>query len=118
MNNHVNDCIFCKIAAKQIPSSIVYEDEFVIAFHDITPAAPVHILVVPKIHIDNINHIAGDDSGIIEKLMKAAVEVAKIASINDSGYRIINNCGEDGGQTINHLHFHVIGGKGLGAKLV
>ena len=94
----MEDCLFCKIINKEIPSTIVYEDDEVLAFKDINPIAPVHILVIPKKHL------------IINK-------IAKEQGIADTGYRIINNCKEDAGQEVKHLHFHLIGGKKLGTKM-
>jgi len=114
----MEDCIFCKIINKEIPSAIIYEDEKVIAFNDINPVAPVHVLVIPKIHISCINDINSENSKYIEQVYIAIAEVAKIVKVDEAGYRVINNCGEDGGQVVNHLHFHLLGGKHLGSKLV
>ena len=111
------DCIFCMIAAGEIPSSCVYEDEDVFAFRDINPQAPVHILVVPKKHICCARAINADNSAAVAKCFEA---VAKIASAEglEKGFRIINNCGKDGGQSVMHLHFHLIGGEKFAEKII
>lgn len=107
------DCLFCKIACGEIPSKKVYEDDTVYAFYDINPQAPVHVVVIPKAHVaacaDEIN---AENSAIIAKLFEALPKVAKAAGIT-SGYRIVNNCGEDACQSVRHIHFHVLGGKKL-----
>lgn len=112
------DCLFCKIAAKQIPSQRVYEDEYVYAFKDIKPVAPVHIIVIPKTHIESVNEINERNSREIQKIFEKIPKIARIAMVDKKGYRVITNIGEDGGQTIKHLHFHIIGGKKLGDKLI
>jgi histidine triad (HIT) family protein len=112
------DCLFCKIIEGTIPSEKVYEDEYVLAFKDINPVAPVHVLVIPKKHIKDINDITEENSMYFGKIMLAIKEVAKICGIYDNGYRIISNIGEDGGQVIPHLHFHVLGGQKMGPKLI
>lgn len=113
----MENCIFCKIANKEI-GSLIYENEYVVAFDDLNPAAPVHTLVVPKKHIENIEDLNEEDLIYITEIHKAIKEVAKIKGIKESGYRIINNCGKDAGQSVMHLHYHVIGGKELGEKIV
>ena len=113
----MEDCLFCKIANHKIPTEkIVYEDDYVMAFNDMYPDAPVHVLVVPKVHIANFEEVTDENFVYLEKIMKAIKEVAKITGINEKGYRIINNCKEDGGQVINHIHFHVLGGKKFETK--
>jgi len=112
------DCLFCKIAEKQIPSQKVYEDEYVYAFKDIHPVAPVHIIVIPKTHIESVNEINDRNSKEVQKVFEVIPKIAKIAMIDKKGYRVITNIGENGGQTINHLHFHIIGGKKLGDKII
>ncbi len=114
----MNDCLFCKIIKKEIPSKIVYEDEQVIAFEDINPVAPVHILVIPKEHIANVNEITEENSKVIAKIFTVISKLAKENNIAEDGYRVITNTLEFGGQVINHLHFHLIGGKKLGPKIV
>ena len=111
------DCLFCKIAAKQIPSQKVYEDEHVYAFKDIHPVAPVHIIVIPKMHIESVNEINDRNSREVQRLFEVIPKIARIAMVHDKGYRVITNIGENGGQTVKHLHFHIIGGKKLGDKL-
>ena len=112
-------CLFCDIIEGKIPSSKVYENEKVLAFNDINPAAPVHVLVVPKKHFDDINDMASDPEGGIYmgEVIRAISEVAKITGL-ENGFRTINNCGEDGGQTVKHVHFHVIGGLKLTEKMI
>ena len=106
------DCIFCKIAAGEIPSNKVYEDEYCLAFHDINPQTPVHVLVIPKTHVCCADAITADNSIYVAKIFEAIPTVAKKAGLTN-GYRIISNCGEDACQTVKHLHFHVMGGKKL-----
>ena len=113
----MENCLFCKIINKEIPSTIVYEDEEILAFKDINPIAPVHILVILKKHFNDISEVSEKDSDIIAKIHLVINKIAKEQGIADSGYRIINNCKEDGGQEVKHLHFHLIGGKKLGTKM-
>ena len=110
------NCIFCKIANKQIPSTMVYEDEYVCAFKDLNPVAPVHILVIPKVHIQDLEHINEENIEYVTKGQEAFQKVSKIMEVNESGYRVVCNCGEDGGQEVKHLHFHLLGGRKLGMK--
>ncbi|NLM35825.1 MAG: histidine triad nucleotide-binding protein [Clostridiales bacterium] len=107
------DCIFCKIIKGEIPSEKVYENENVIAFKDINPAAPVHILIIPRKHISSINDIEEMDSNIIGEIFLAAKEIARQLGIAEDGYRVVSNCGEKAGQTVMHLHYHLIGGRSL-----
>ena len=109
----MENCLFCKIAKKEIESEIVYENEYVIAFKDIHPIAPVHILVIPKIHIESINSVDMNNMKYIDECMLAIKEVAKKCNVYEDGYRVVSNIGENGGQVVKHLHFHVIGGKKL-----
>ncbi len=109
-------CLFCEIIAGNIPSEKVYEDERVLAFKDINPVAPVHIIVVPKKHIDCANGINSENSDYISAIFEKIPEIAKSQGIDS--YRVINNCGEDAGQTVMHLHFHIIGGVKLGEKII
>ncbi len=112
----MENCIFCKIIKGEIPSCIVYEDEEIIAFKDIHPKAPVHILVIPKKHINCINDIEPEDEKIIGKIYSVIKQLAKVQNIDKNGYRVVVNCGEDGGQEVMHLHFHLMGGKKLPIK--
>lgn len=108
------DCIFCKIANKEIPSKFLYEDEQVVAFHDISPAAPVHILVIPKKHIANILEINSDDANLISHIVQNVIpKIAKDQKLAEKGFRLVVNTKEDGGQTVNHLHFHLLGGRSM-----
>jgi histidine triad (HIT) family protein len=107
------NCIFCKIAAGEIPSNLVYQDEHVVAFPDISPAAPVHILVIPRKHVDSIGHLEDADLELAGRLMLAARTVAQQAGVAESGYRVVANIGAHGGQTVPHLHLHVMGGRQL-----
>ncbi len=106
------DCLFCKIIAGDIPSKKAYEDEQCLAFYDIAPQAPVHVLVVPKSHIASANEITADNSDYVAHIFEVIPTIAdKLGLVN--GYRVITNCGEDGAQTVKHLHFHILGGKKL-----
>ena len=113
----MNDCLFCKIIAGEIPSAKVYEDEKVYAFRDINPQAPVHVLVVPKEHLASANEIAPENAGCVSACFEAIPKIAAAEGLAD-GYRVINNCGAAAGQTVMHLHFHLIGGRELGEKIV
>lgn len=107
------DCLFCKIVSGEIPSKKVYEDETVYAFYDINPQAPVHVVVIPKMHVAACaDEIDASNSAVIAKLFEAVPAIAKTAGITN-GYRIVNNCGEDACQTVKHIHFHILGGKKL-----
>lgn len=103
-------CIFCKIVNKEIPSNLVLEDEDFLAFHDINPKAPIHILIIPKIHVDSFNEVSGE---LMSKMTPFIQKVAKEVDIDASGYRIITNIGENGGQEVKHLHWHLLGGTKL-----
>ncbi len=109
----MTDCIFCKIIAGEIPSKKIYEDDKVLAFYDIEPSAPVHFLVIPKVHIASVNEINEENADIISHIFKSINKIVQELNIADTGYRVITNCGEDGGQTVGHLHFHIIGGRKL-----
>jgi len=111
------DCIFCKIIAGELPSKKVYEDEKILAFHDINPAAPVHVIVISKLHIDSLNGVNPDNIDYISGLCLKIPEIAQDLKIAD-GYRVVTNIGDDGGQTIKHLHFHILGGKKLGWNII
>ncbi len=113
----MNDCIFCKIINKEIPSNIVYEDNEILAFRDINPVAPVHILVIPKKHLESVLDIKKEDEQIVGKIYTVINKIAKEEKIDESGFRIVVNCGEDGMQEVKHLHFHILGGKKLGTKI-
>lgn len=114
----MSDCLFCKIVNREVPSTPVYETEKVYAFLDIEPEAPVHVLIVPKEHIASHNELTAENVDIMKDIHLAVNEIAKKLGIAESGYRLINNCGHDSGQTIFHLHFHIVGGTELGTKIL
>ena len=116
----MSECIFCRIVRGEIPSKKVFEDEHVFAFHDINPVAPVHVLIVPRQHTADLLELADSDHGsaIMAALPEAVQQVARLTNVDQSGFRLINNCGRDGGQTVRHIHFHLIGGRPLGEKLL
>lgn len=108
------DCIFCKIANKEIPAKFVYEDEMVMVFHDISPEAPVHILVIPKKHIASLLEVTNEDSQLMVNIMTNVIpRIAKDQGIDEKGFRLVANTKEDGGQTVDHLHFHILGGRSM-----
>jgi len=102
------DCIFCKIARKEIPSTLVYEDEQVVAFKDLDPQAPVHVLIIPKKHIASLDDVTEEDRDLLGYIMMKVKDIAAQLGL-ENGYRLVNNCGEDGLQTVKHLHFHLLG---------
>ncbi len=110
----MEDCLFCKIIAGEIPSNKVFENDKVYAFHDIAPQAPFHVVVVPKTHICCANKINKENSQAVADIFEAIPEIAKILGIDESGYRVVNNCGKDAGQTVFHIHFHIMGGDTAG----
>lgn len=114
----MEDCIFCKIIKREIPSQIIYEDDEIIAFKDIQPAAPIHILVIPKKHIPSLVELEKEDELLIGKIYTVINKIAKAQGVKEKGYRVIVNCGKDGGQEVGHLHFHLLAGKQLGEKIV
>ena len=107
------DCLFCKIAAGEIPSKKVYEDEQVYAFYDIEPQAPVHVLLIPKTHIASAAEITAENSAVVAHIFEVAAQIAKELKLDD-GFRIVSNCGDLAGQTVKHLHFHLMGGRPFG----
>ena len=108
----MSDCLFCKIAAGEIPSTKVYEDDYVYAFLDIAPQAPFHAVIIPKEHIGSADEINGENSILIAKVFEAVAKIAKQEKL-ENGYRVVNNCGEDGGQTVGHIHFHLLARRNL-----
>ena len=106
------DCIFCKIISGELPSKKAYEDDKILAFHDIAPSAPVHIIVVPKIHVESLNGVNPENIGYISQICLKIPEIAEDLKIAD-GYRVVTNIGKNGGQTVSHLHFHILGGRKL-----
>jgi histidine triad (HIT) family protein len=113
----MSDCIFCRIVSGEIPCSLVYQDDKVLAFKDINPLAPVHILIIPKQHIESAQVINKGNAQIVAYIFEKIPDIAKEAGIADSGYRIISNVGKDGGQAVPHLHFHILGGRKLEVSL-
>ena len=111
------DCLFCKIVNGEVPSTKVYEDETVYAFKDINPVAPVHVLIIPKQHLSSINDVNAENSAVIAHIYEVAAKLAKEFGISENGYRMVSNCGADAGQTVFHLHFHLLGGKKLNIKM-
>ena len=112
----MSNCLFCKIIAGDIPSAKVYEDELVYAFRDIAPQAPTHILVVPKIHVEDVNGITAENSAVVAHIFEVIPQIAKAENL-ENGYRVVSNCGADAGQTVAHLHFHILGGKALALEM-
>jgi histidine triad (HIT) family protein len=112
-----DDCIFCKIGRKEVPTQPIYEDHDLIAFADINPVAPVHVLIVPKEHMQNLNEVGKADAPMLGKALRLAAKIANDKGIAESGYRIVINNGEQGGQIVPHLHFHLIGGRNLDHKM-
>ena len=112
----MSNCLFCKIVAGEIPSTKVYEDELVLAFRDIAPQAPTHILVVPKTHIQDCNGITAENSAVVARIFEVIPQIAKAEGLVN-GYRVVSNCGSDAGQTVSHLHFHILGGKPLALEM-
>lgn len=111
------DCVFCKIVDGAIPSKKVYEDDRILAFYDLEPQAPVHVLFTPKEHIAGADELTEENSRVISHIFTVIPKIAKELGL-ENGYRIVNNCGEDGGQTVRHLHFHLLGGKKLNTRMV
>ena len=110
------NCLFCKIIAGEIPSTKVYEDELCFAFRDINPQAPTHILVVPKAHIESMNGISAENSAVVAHIFEVIPKIAEAENLTN-GYRVVSNCGPDAGQTVFHLHFHILGGKTLALEM-
>ena len=109
-------CLFCKIIKGDIPSNKVYEDDICLAFYDIAPQAPVHVLIIPKTHIGSADEITSENSAVVAHIFETIPAVAKLAGI-ENGYRIVSNCGDDACQSVKHLHFHILGGKPLSDKM-
>lgn len=116
----MKDCLFCKIVRGELPSKTVYEDEDVLAFEDLNPVAPVHVLIVPKAHYANLLDMSGDPEGrqLLAKVHQALPAIVRTLDLEDKGFRLINNCGEAAGQTVMHVHFHLIGGRPLGPRIL
>jgi len=106
-------CIFCRIAAGEIPARIAHEDDVVIGFHDVDPRAPVHVLLIPRKHIASVNELTADDADAVGRLFMAARQLAQQLGVETSGYRLVMNCGPDAGQSVDHVHLHLLGGRSL-----
>ena len=113
----MENCLFCRIVAGEIPSKKVYEDGDVLAFHDINPNAPIHVLVIPKAHIPSIAAVDASNIETVSRVLLAIPQIARALGLEEGGYRVVSNCGEDAGQTVPHLHFHILGGKKLPVTL-
>ena len=113
---HMSNCLFCKIVAGDIPSTKVYEDESILAFRDIAPQAPTHILVIPKTHISGCDGVTEENSDVVAHIFEVIPQIAKAEGL-ENGYRVVSNCGADAGQTVPHLHFHILGGKKLALEM-
>lgn len=107
----MKDCLFCKIVSGEMDSDIIYKDDKVVVFPDINPQAPVHLLIVPRKHISSLNKISKEDNELIGHIYQVASDLASKKNIAESGYRIVSNCGKEGGQTVYHIHFHLLGGR-------
>ena len=112
----MTDCLFCKIIAGEIPSSKVYEDDTILAFRDIAPQAPTHILVIPKVHIGSVAEVTAENSGLVAHIFEVIPHIAAAEGLT-GGFRVVSNCGDDAGQTVHHLHFHILGGKTLNTEM-
>ena len=112
----MSDCLFCKIIAGDIPSAKVYEDDLVLAFRDIAPQAPTHVLVIPKAHIAGCDDVTAENSGLVAHIFEVIPAIARAEGLTN-GYRVVSNCGSDAGQTVRHLHFHILGGRPLGLEM-
>ena len=113
----MNDCLFCKIIAGDIPSTKVYEDEKVYAFRDINPMAPTHVLVIPKQHVSGMSAIDEADDALLATCLRCCRTVAQLEGVDKTGYRVVSNCGDDACQSVKHLHFHVLGGKKMAESM-
>ena len=109
----MQDCLFCKIIHREIPAKIAYEDDQVLAFHDIDPQAPTHILIIPKKHITTLNDLTEEDAALVGRLQVTAAKLAKELGFDEAGYRVVMNCNQDGGQTVWHIHMHLLAGRAL-----
>ena len=112
----MENCLFCKIIAGSIPSAKVYEDDSILAFRDIAPQAPTHILVIPKTHISGCDAVTAENSAVVAHIFEVIPQIA-LAEGLENGYRVVSNCGDDAGQTVHHLHFHILGGKKLALEM-
>ena len=111
------NCLFCKISRREVPGEIVYEDDEILAFKDINPVAPVHLLIIPKTHLQSLNEIAPEHENLMGRILLVIRRLAEENGVAESGYRVVTNTGREGGQLVGHLHFHLLGGKTLGTKI-
>jgi histidine triad (HIT) family protein len=111
MEGDMTDCLFCKLVNREIPTEIVFESDTVFAFKDIEPQAPHHVLIIPKKHIPTLNDLSAEDSGLVSELVLTATQIARELKIDESGYRTLFNCNDEGGQDIYHIHLHLLGGR-------
>lgn len=112
----MSNCLFCKIVEGSVPSNKVYEDDTVLAFRDVAPQAPVHILVIPKAHIPSVDGVTAENSGVVAHIFEVIPQIARAEGLTN-GYRVVSNCGEDAGQSVHHLHFHILAGKKLALEM-
>ena len=108
------DCIFCRIAAGEVPATVVHEDELVVAFRDLKPKAPTHVLLIPRKHVASLNAVSQEDEATLGHIVRVAARVAESEGLADRGYRLVANCGPEAGQSVDHVHFHLLGGRALG----
>jgi histidine triad (HIT) family protein len=108
-----SECLFCRIGTKEVPADIVHESDHVVAFRDINPQAPTHILVIPKEHLDSLAEVSREHAGLLAEMLETATHLAKAEGIDGSGWRLVANVGREGGQTVEHLHFHLLGGRAM-----
>jgi histidine triad (HIT) family protein len=109
-----SDCLFCKIADEEIPADIVHESDNVVAFRDVNPQAPTHILLIPRDHIESVADIGDENGDLLVELVKSAAHLARAEGVHNSGWRLVTNVGRDAGQSVQHVHFHLLGGRGMG----
>ncbi|UCC67243.1 MAG: histidine triad nucleotide-binding protein [Armatimonadota bacterium] len=108
------ECIFCRIASGEIPATIVYQDELVVAFRDVNPQAPTHVLVIPREHVPSLNAVSEQDKDSIGHIVRVSAQIAEAEGCADTGYRLVANCGPEAGQSVDHVHFHLLAGRRLG----
>jgi histidine triad (HIT) family protein len=109
--DQATDCLFCKIAAREIPADIVHETDHVVAFRDVNPQAPTHILLIPKEHLQSVAAVTDDQAGLLAEIVQAAAHLARAEGVDESGWRLVTNVGPDAGQSVSHMHFHLLGGR-------
>ncbi|HHW93128.1 MAG TPA: histidine triad nucleotide-binding protein [Clostridiaceae bacterium] len=116
----MDNCIFCKIVRGEIPSTKIYEDDNVLAFKDLHPVSPVHVLIIPKIHFANLHVMSASEEGLkaLGEIYRALPEIVRLVGLEEKGFRLINNCGASAGQSVMHTHFHLIGGRSLGTRIL